>query len=168
MCEACAEHQESSSLWPVGNRSMRYDRHVREMPSASQLILGTTPRDHFLLELGLLDLRSAARFLASARVAPIPPIRSGLLFKLLRSSQLMNTEWNNFCSRNVNDRARNFRKLLLNFALVSLCNWQQSEISFVAIQRLNLHTVLSFLINFRWNCSISFVILRLLIQCQDI
>lgn len=101
----CAKHQESSSLRLVGNRSMRYDGHVREMPSAGQLILGTTPRDHFLLELGLLDLRPVARFLTLARAAPIPPIRSGLLFKPFRFGRSMNTARNDFCSRNVNDRS---------------------------------------------------------------
>lgn len=51
-----------------GNRSS-------EMPSAGQLILGTTPRDHFLLELGLVDLRPAATFLTSER-----PFRPLLLY----------------------------------------------------------------------------------------
>lgn len=72
---------------------MRYDGYAREMPSAGQLILGTTPRDHFLLELGLLDLRPAARFLTSARAAPIPPIRSDLLFEpLMRENHPLATD----------------------------------------------------------------------------
>lgn len=70
VCVCVYIYQESSSS--VGNRSMRYEGHVGEMPSAGQLILGTTPRDHFLLELGLLDLRPAARFLTSRR-SGFPP-----------------------------------------------------------------------------------------------
>lgn len=47
---------------------MRYDGYVGEMPSAGQLILGTTPRDDFLLELGpLLDLRPTGAFLTRGR-----------------------------------------------------------------------------------------------------
>lgn len=82
MCVCIYIYQESSSS--VGNRSMRYEGHVGEMPSAGQLILGTTPRDHFLLELGLLDLRPAARFLTSRRSGSPPrPLISPRFDRLL-------------------------------------------------------------------------------------
>ena len=162
----CAEHQESSSLWLVGNRSMRYDGHVWEMPSAGQLILGTTPRDHFLLELGLLDLRPAARFLTLARAAPIPPIRSGLLFKPFRFGRSMNTARNNFCSRNVNDRST---KTFENFGARTLLSFHRAignEVKFLSLnyRRPNFRADSSFLINSRRNFSISLAICSAIID----
>lgn len=142
---------------------MRYDGHVREMPSAGQLILGTTPRDHFLLELGLLDLRLAARFLTLARAAPIPPIRSGLLFQPFRFGRSMNTARNNFCSRNVNDRNTETSglKLLLSFHCAI-----GNEVKFLSLdyRRPNFRADLSFLINSRRNFSISLAICSAIID----
>lgn len=52
VCIETPEDTREAYLVTGWNRSMRYDGYVREMPSAGQLILGTTPRDDFLLELG--------------------------------------------------------------------------------------------------------------------